>query len=424
MKTRRMSKIPAGAVMGIFLISSMGLCLDIGQVLASPTDIVINEIAAYETESHEWIEIYNTGSGPVDITGWVFHEDGSNHSLSLYQGSDMVIESGEYAIIADVAENFVEDYPGFTGTVIDSSWSSLNESGELIELRASSDPADTVESFTYISAPDFSLERADPILDDYSAANWQEHVSGNTAGAQNSNYNSGGGNDNSVEGTVVLTITPNIVSVQNIGPSSADIVFQVNGNGTALINYGLDDTYPNSTAAEAILENTDKTISLSGLSCGTEYHYSVYAENSGATETDQTADAVFTTMPCGIVVNDLTMAKTAAKANNDYVEGWEWLFDITIWDMDETLLKMKFDEWSGAGILDAGGNMQFSVNGVDWFDITDNAAYPALGADLTGIDNSTTDAGRQIQIIVQMKVPVGTSVGHYNSSYGILTEQP
>ena len=67
--------------------------------------------------------------------------------------------------------------------------------------------------------------------------------------------------------------------------------------------------------------------------------------------------------------------------------------------------------------------MQFSVNGVDWFDITDNGAYPALGADLTGIDNSA-DAGRQIDITVQMKVPSGTSVGNYNSSYGILTEQP
>ncbi|RLC38032.1 hypothetical protein DRH27_03240, partial [Candidatus Falkowbacteria bacterium] len=165
------------------------------------------------------------------------------------------------------------------------------------------------------------------------------------------------------------------------------------------------------------------TISLSGLSCGTEYHYSIYAENSGATEIDQTTDAIFSTMPCGITVNNLSMTKTVAKANNGYAEGWEWLFDITVWDMDETDLKMKFEAWTGTGALDAGANMQFSVNGVDWLDITDNGSYPALSADLIGIDNST-DTGRQVEITIQMKVPAGTPVGNYSSSYGILAEQP
>jgi hypothetical protein len=172
----------------IFPAFFVGLFLFGNFCFAANSDIIINEIGAYELTDHEWIEIYNSGSGPIDITGWKFFENNTNHGLNLYQGDDMIIESGEYVIIADVGENFVADYPSFSGTIIDSAWSNLNESGELIELRTSSDPASVIESFTYISVSSFSLERANPLFDNYSASNWQEHSSGNTAGYQNSNY--------------------------------------------------------------------------------------------------------------------------------------------------------------------------------------------------------------------------------------------
>ena len=116
------------------------------------------------------------------------------------------------------------------------------------------------------------------------------------------------------------------------------------------------------------------------------------------------------------------MTKTAAKANSQYVDGWTWRFDLTIWNLAETKLKLKFAQWQGPAALDAGNNMQFSVNnGTNWFDITANNAYPAVGADLTGIDlNPAT--GRQVSVLVRMKVPVGTKAGNYTSSYGIWTE--
>jgi hypothetical protein len=180
--------------------------------------------------------------------------------------------------------------------------------------------------------------------------------------------------------------------------------------------------YGSATDDEAVVENVTKTISLTGLSCATTYHYSIRAANTGATETDDTADATFATLPCGITVNSLTMIKTAAKANDKYVDGWEWEFNITVWDMAETDLKMKFDQWSGAAALNAGANMQFSINnGVSWLDISANGTYPAIAADISGADTGA-EAGRQIKVVVRMKVPVGTKAGNYNSSYGILTE--
>ncbi len=150
---------------------------------ALSTDIVITEIGAYKAADHEWIEIYNRGSTPADLTGWKFFEDETNHKLTAYRG-DLVISPTEFVIIADQASNFEIDYPEFKGTIIDSSWTILKESGEPIALKDAN--GTIIESFTYISAPNGSLERVDFNLPDYSQGNWKENASGDTAGFPNS----------------------------------------------------------------------------------------------------------------------------------------------------------------------------------------------------------------------------------------------
>ncbi len=151
---------------------------------AGNTDIVITEIGAYEPSDHEWIEIYNKGTTSVDLTGWKFFEDGTNHGLAAFRGG-MSIGAGEYAVIADVAASTATDYPGFTGILIDSSWTTLTETGEALALKDAGGVI--VESFAYIAAPTHSLERADATKNDYTNTNWKEHASGNTIGAKNSN---------------------------------------------------------------------------------------------------------------------------------------------------------------------------------------------------------------------------------------------
>ncbi len=47
------------------------------QVFSASSDIVINEIAAYPTSTHEWVEIWNRGLNPVDLKGWKFLEGGA-----------------------------------------------------------------------------------------------------------------------------------------------------------------------------------------------------------------------------------------------------------------------------------------------------------------------------------------------------------
>ncbi len=154
-------------------------------VFSAPADIIINEIGAYPTSTHEWVEIWNKGNEPVDLTGWKFWENNTNHGLNA-TGSDSIVLPGEYAAICQNAATFIADHPAFGGSVFDSSWTSLSENGEEIGLKDSS--GNFIEKFTYLPTTKFSLERRDPNLIDYTSANWQEHASGNTLGFINSNF--------------------------------------------------------------------------------------------------------------------------------------------------------------------------------------------------------------------------------------------
>src|SRR3989344_7666395 len=171
-------------VLGI-IFCLLGSFFVFNSAFSANSDIIINEIGASSTSTHEWIEIWNKGSEPVDLTGWKFWENSTNHGLSV-STTDALVSAGEHAVIVQDANQFILDYPGFSGSIFDSSWSSLNESGEEIGLKDAS--GNFIEQFTYISAPNYSLQRRDSFLADYTSANWAEHMSGNTAGFLNSNF--------------------------------------------------------------------------------------------------------------------------------------------------------------------------------------------------------------------------------------------
>lgn len=120
------------------------------------TEIMYNPLGS--DSGHEWIEILS--NEPVNISGWKFYEAGTNHKLTIINGSWIV--SG-YAVIADEYDTFLEDYPSFNGTLFDSSWSSLSNSGEFLGLMNSS--LDLVDSVNYSSdwggGSGYSLELTD-----------------------------------------------------------------------------------------------------------------------------------------------------------------------------------------------------------------------------------------------------------------------
>ncbi len=222
--------------------------------------------------------------------------------------------------------------------------------------------------------------------------------------------------DPGMGGEVLLTVVLVDDEVTDIGSGGAVANFYVNDTANALILYGLSDAYGQTSAAKAVTAGGAQSISLSGLDCGTEYHFAVRVSTADG-RSDQSEDVTFTTLPCGLRLDGLKLVRGSAKANNQYVSGWSWELSATVWDPLETKLAMRFIPWTGPATLAAGGNMRYSVDGVVWREIVTDNAFPSETIDISAIDRDTSALGRQIMVKIEMKVPVGTLAGAYASDY-------
>ena len=440
MKTRRKNKVPLRLSVGIFLIFSIFLCLkNTKKVEAALADhLVINEIhidgivGSGGTED-DWVELYNPTENNVSLEGWSIQKTSASGLSLVGEVLHGIVPAKEHFLIVRNGSGTSQSLKEMANLLTNDAFSLANNN-----IVALVDDLNNIEDFNDSNIVDFvGFGSASYYEGSASAPNPKETKSivRNPEGEDNnqnsldfilennpSPQNSLNNENNNLEGTVLLTINSSSEAVQNISPTSAQIVFSINSSGKVRIDYGEDDNYGNSTSLESVLANTEKRINLDNLNCGTSYHYSIYAENEDNTENDSSDDNIFTTLDCGIEINSLSMEKSLAKANNNYSDGWVWDFNITVWDLSETSLKMKFDAWSGLSALNAGGNMQFSVNEIDWIDILNNDTYPNLGANISLIDNDSNSPGRQVEIKVRMKLPFRTLAGEYNSNYGILTE--
>jgi len=169
--------------------------------------------------NHEWIELYNSGEDSLSvITGssnnsWRFF-DGSNHILSLYQGTT-TISSEEYFIIADDAEQFILDYPNTTSTIFDTSMNLLNSSST---LSLSFDGGDVYsvsvryDSILGAGGNGKTLEKI--ILNQEDDNNWQESfIEGGTPGYINSEQE----NDSGVLPPNIQLICPAVLLINEEG---------------------------------------------------------------------------------------------------------------------------------------------------------------------------------------------------------------
>jgi len=104
--------------------------------LISHSQVVITEIM-YDLEGsdsgREWIEIVNLGGDSIDLSLWKLFEGETNHGLFFFQGVALLGPFG-VVVIADSPDKFLTDWPGFSGTIYDSSFS-LKNTGEQISIR-------------------------------------------------------------------------------------------------------------------------------------------------------------------------------------------------------------------------------------------------------------------------------------------------
>jgi len=179
------------------------------ELKSATPEIVINEIM-YDLEGtdsgREWVEIYNFGQNSVNLSGWRFYENETDHRLSLYKSnksdrSDKIdILSNGYAVIADNPEKFLIDNPNYSGILLKSSFS-LKNSGELIAIRDSN--LNDIDQLIYSSewgarGDRNSSQRISPSGDSDTSSNWQAGIP--TPGALNLTkgaFSSGGGGGSS-----------------------------------------------------------------------------------------------------------------------------------------------------------------------------------------------------------------------------------
>lgn len=120
-------------------------------------------------------------------------------------------------------------------------------------------------------------------------------------------------------------------------------------------------------------------------------------------------------------VDGVQITRSWATANNEWLDGWEWVIDLTVPE-DEPLVELRFSDFTGTGTTIAADNIRYfseqtTIDGTEdnFIYITEAEAYPGTAmAVRDDIDPDT--AGNQIQVVVQVRVPEGSS-GSYSAQF-------
>jgi len=161
---------------------------DLNAVNEDPARIFINEIMYNpqgSDESREWVEIYNGGDA-VNLEGWKLNTGGTNHSLSLIQGS-FILPAASYAIIANSTSTEAIVDPSYRGNFYRASFSLRNTTSaiEQIFLKRENDIIDQAgyESSWNANGDGKSLQRKSFDQSGLDANNWRAEIP--TLGAEN-----------------------------------------------------------------------------------------------------------------------------------------------------------------------------------------------------------------------------------------------
>lgn len=219
------------------------------------------------------------------------------------------------------------------------------------------------------------------------------------------------------------------VAASNIATSSATITWTTDSNSTSQVFYGTSSAYGSSSALNPTA-TTSHSVTITGLSEATLYHFNVASTNAGGTATS--SDMVFTTQSTAsstpLLVTSIDTVRGTATADGVFADGWEWILHLVVPDVENNFA-MKFSDFtspSSSSTIPAMNNIRIFSAQSSNASTTSSALVESgngYSADmrLTG-DTSTTTAGRQIDVHVQVAVPAGTPTGGpYTTIFGALS---
>jgi len=251
-----------------------------------------------------------------------------------------------------------------------------------------------------------------------------------TAGAQNVVVtNTDTGTASSTGGftyvTPVVSATPVIsnITVSPLASTTATVNWTTDIAANGQVMYGTTTGYGSSSALNATA-TTSHSVVLTGLSEGTTYHFQIQSSNgsSTATSSDQSFVTQSTASSTPLHVDSVTTVNSSATADNSFSDGWKWVMHVTVPD-NENAFRIKFSDWamSSTTSFPAGSNIRLSSPQSSNASTTDSGIVETGNGYsgwfyLTG-DSAPLTPGRQIDLTIEVKVPVGTAAGSYTTTY-------
>ncbi|MFO7869408.1 MAG: CotH kinase family protein [Bacteroidales bacterium] len=158
--------------------------------------IVITEInykSAKTYDSGDWVELYNSGTQPVDMSGWVISDNNDNNIAIIPEGT--IINAGEYIVCANSPLDFATQYPDVSYIYTPLRWGSLFDM-----VRVYNEYEQLVDSVSYSGLPPwpqlangygYTLSLRNPASDNSLINNWELSRQFGTPGRENSGTHTG-----------------------------------------------------------------------------------------------------------------------------------------------------------------------------------------------------------------------------------------
>ncbi len=190
----------------------------------------------------------------------------------------------------------------------------------------------------------------------------------------------------------------------------------------ALLGYSIGDSYA------AALTGTISTEAPAFTNMTTNKYVIVWNDDCATTDSD--TNGMMSGLVIGgssadgaLTVTSIDRLSTTATANDSYTDGWKYRFHVTV-PQDETNFSMRFTDWvhdNNVSMLLVAGNMRISTMqaaSTTPITLTGSNIYsnPSLQL-ITDLDATTP--GRQIEVLVEVKIPTATVNGNYSTTYGV-----
>lgn len=160
--------VPSFEFMNLKLFHRLGWLCVAGLIWALPArgaDVVINEIMyrpASNDPREEFIELYNSGSLPVDLSGWRFTK-----GISFTFPELTILAAGSYLVVSADPAFFQTIYPAVTSVA--GPWrGSLSNNGEEVSLANAA--GQKIDSIRYATQGDWAIRKKGPL--DYKHRGW------------------------------------------------------------------------------------------------------------------------------------------------------------------------------------------------------------------------------------------------------------